>query len=125
MSDVSAQLQSFINNIKETQIIWGLKDPATDDWVVCDSLEFDETDVMPMWTDKTQAKAYCLDEWSEYQPVSISVDDYLEFWVSDLNYDGVMVGLNWQPEEEEGIEIDPIDVAKALADYESLTEQHA
>jgi hypothetical protein len=120
MSEVPAQLQVFINNTKLSQQIWGLKDPASDDWVVCDSLDFDETDVMPLWSEQTAAAAYCAEEWATYKPVAISVDDYLEFWVEDLNDDGVLLGLDWLAEEEAGIEVDPIDVAKAFADYESL-----
>lgn len=119
MSDVTEQLQAFINNIKETQTIWALQDPKSDEWVVCDSAVFDETEVMPLWTSKALAQDYCVDEWADYRAQTISVDDFLEFWVSDLNYDGVTVGLDWQGNDEDNIEFDPIDVAKALAEYEA------
>jgi hypothetical protein len=115
-----SQLQLFIDNSKKSQIIWGLQDSKTSDWVVCDSAEFDDTDVMPLWSDESAAKAYCTDEWTGYQAVSISVDDYLEHWVSDLNDDGVLLGLNWRVEDETVVETDPIDLAKAFAEYESL-----
>lgn len=122
MSDSAEQLNDFVNNIKESQTIWALKDPQSEDWVVCDSVVFDDTEVMPLWTDKSLAKDYCIDEWEGYSVAPISVDDFLEFWVSDLNYDGVMVGLDWQGDEEnDSVEFDPIDVAKALADYESTS----
>ncbi len=119
MSDTSLQLQTFINNIKETQTIWALLCPKTEDWVVCDSVVYDETEVMPLWTSKALAEAYCIDEWADYQAEAISVDEFLEFWVQDLNYDGVTVGLDWQGTESDENEFDPIDVAKAFADHES------
>ncbi len=113
------QLQTFIDNSKTEQVIWALQDPATEDWVVCDSLEFEETDVMPLWSLQSAAKAYCEDEWKDYQAVAISIDDFLEFWVHDLNKDGLLVGLEWLADEDNSVEMDPIELAKALADYES------
>ncbi|MFT4927957.1 MAG: hypothetical protein ACI8WB_004072, partial [Phenylobacterium sp.] len=95
---------------------WALQDPSSQDWVVCDSLEFEKTDVMPLWSNESGAKAYCEDEWQGYQAVTISIDDYLEFWVDELNNDGVLVGLDWTLLDESSVEVDPIVVAKELAD---------
>jgi hypothetical protein len=119
MSQSQPLLQLFISNIKGSKKFWGLKDPASDDWVVCDSLEFDDTDVMPIWSEQASATAYCADEWATYQPMAISIDDYLEFWVEDLNEDGVLLGLDWKAKAESSVEIDPINVAKAFVDYQS------
>ena len=121
-TQIQIQIQAFIDNTKSTQVMWALKDPQTDDWVVCDSVQYTDTDVMPLWADEKQAKNYCSDEWAGYQAVKSSVDDYLEFWVSDLNYDGVLLGLDWLVEQDNSIEVDPIEVAKAFADHESLCE---
>ena len=122
ISQTTAQIQSFVDISKSTQIIWALQDPQTQDWVVCDSAEFSDTDVMPLWSDEANAKAYCTDEWEGYKAVSISVEDYLEHWVSDLNYDGILLGINWQVDESFCVEADPIVVAKVFADYESIVE---
>lgn len=120
-SQAEQQLQVFVDNSKASQTIWALQDPQTDDWVVCDSVEYSDTDVMPLWSNEAGANAYCTQEWQGYKAVAITVDDYLEHWVSDLNYDGVLVGLDWQVEQDFSVESDPIEVAKAFADYESLT----
>lgn len=116
------QLKSFIDSCKTSQVIWGLQDPDSLDWVICDSIDQDETEVMPLWSEKSLAIAFCTDEWADYKAATMSVDDYLEFLVSDLNYDGVLVGLNWDVEQDvEGqtsLELDPIDVAKAFAECE-------
>lgn len=122
MTQATAQpeqlLQAFIDNSRGSQVLWALQDPASEDWVVCDSLDFEQTDVMPFWSSEAAAKAYCGDEWQEYQAVTISIGDYLEFWVNNLNDDGVLVGLDWQADEETSVEVDPIVLAKGLADYE-------
>ena len=126
--DLTVQLKTFVDTCKLSQQIWALQDPATNDYVICDSSDFEQTDVMPLWSEKSMAEAYCTDEWAGYVACSISVDDYLEQWVTDLNYDGVLIGLNCDVEQEASgeaddvqtasVEIDPIDVAKAFADCE-------
>lgn len=114
----TAALKSFVDTCKTTQQIWALRCPDSKDWVVCDSIEFSDTDVLPLWSDKQQAQDYCTDEWQGYEVCTISVDEYLEHWVTDLNYDGVLLGINWLVDEGFSVEIDPIDVAKAFAEYE-------
>jgi hypothetical protein len=118
MTEQNPALENFIENVKEHQVVWGLQDETGEGWVVCDSSEFEETDVMPLWSSEEAAKSHCTEEWAEYQPVDISLNDFLEYWVSDLNDDGVMIGVNWEAEQE-CFEIDPIVLAKSLVDIES------
>ena len=47
----------FISEIQETGKVWGLK--AKDGWAVCPSLEFEQTDVFPFWSDEADAKIHC------------------------------------------------------------------
>ena len=122
ISQATAALKSFVDNSKASQHIWALRCPQSKDWVVCDSIEFSDTDVLPLWSSQAQASAFCTDEWQGYEVCAISVDDYLEFWVSDLNYDGVLVGIDWQVEDSFSVELDPIDVAKAFAECEIILD---
>lgn len=118
MTHSDAQLQTFIDKVTVSQKLWALQDPTSGDWVVCDSLDFDNTDAMPLFSSAAAATAYCEDEWDQYKAVTISVDDYLEHWVNNLNDDGVLVGLDWLADEQSSVEIDPIVVAKGLAEIE-------
>ncbi len=45
------------------------------------------------------------------------LEEFLEYWVSDLNDDGVLIGVDWQTNEE-CLELDPIVLAKDLVDVE-------
>lgn len=112
-------LKSFLIQVKDTQIIWALQDKSSEDWVVLDSSNFENTDVMPLWSTEELAKSHCVEEWSEYQPVAISVADWMEFWVEDLLEDGVIIGLNWQ-ENEECFELELPEFTQALAEVETL-----
>lgn len=117
MSDQNPALTSFIENVKEHQVVWGLQDETGEGWVVCDSSEYEDTDVMPLWSSKDIAQGHCTEEWADYKAVSIALDELLEYWISDLNDDGVLVGVDWQTNED-CFEIDPIVLAKNLVDIE-------
>ncbi|MCL1067906.1 DUF2750 domain-containing protein [Shewanella olleyana] len=118
MIEQTPAVASFIENVKEHQVLWGLADETGEGWVVCDSSEFEQTDVMPLWSTEAAASSHCTEEWAEYKAVKISLNEFLEYWVGDLNDDGVLVGLDWIADEE-CIEVDPIVLAKELVDVEA------
>ena len=120
MTDANDDIQTFADICNESKLVWALKDPDTGDWVVCDSAEFDDTDAMPLWSTKANAEDFCIEEWAGFKPVSIELEEFMEYWVTDLNEDGVMVGLDWPADAEGGTEVDPIVLARAIADYESM-----
>jgi len=118
MNDVSPVVQRFIANISESQQLWGLQDPTNEEWLVCDSGEYEDADVMPLWSEATLAQSHCTEDWSGFVPVAISVDDFLEFWVEDLNQDDVLVGIDWRSDDD-CEEIEAFDLGQLLADVEA------
>ena len=112
-------LSTFIGQVKDTQILWALQDKASEDWVVLDSVNFENTEVMPLWSTEALAKKHCVEEWADYIPAAISVAEWMEFWVEDLLEDGVIIGLNWQ-EDAECFELELPDFTQALAEIETL-----
>ncbi len=112
-------LSAFINQVKDSQILWALQDKASEDWVVLDSVNFENTEVMPLWSAEELAKQHCIEEWAGYIPAAISVANWMEFWVEDLLEDGVIIGLNWQ-ENEDCFELELPDFTQALAEVETL-----
>ncbi|MCG9696798.1 DUF2750 domain-containing protein [Shewanella sp. Isolate11] len=119
MTDSNPVLSSFIENVTEHQAVWGLQDETGEGWVVCDSSEFDETDVMPLWSTPEQAKQHCTEEWQDYQVAAIPLEELLEYWIQDLHDDGVLVGVDWQADQD-CLELDPITLAKHLVDIEQV-----
>ena len=108
----------FLNDVKPTQMLWGLQDKTTEDWVVLDSLQFEETEVMPLWSTQALAQAHCVEEWKDYVAGAISLADWFEFWVDDLLEDNVVIGLNWGGEDD--VEIDLAELTEALTEIETL-----
>ena len=117
MSTIEQVLATFVDDVKTNQCLWGLQDETGEGWVVCDSVEFENTDTMPLWSKESLASAHCTEEWESYKAIAIPVAEFLEYWVSDFNDDGVLVGINWQ-NNEDCPELDPIVLAKALVDIE-------
>ncbi|MGB1197953.1 MAG: DUF2750 domain-containing protein [Thalassotalea sp.] len=119
MSQNKTVLSAFLAECKTTQVIWALQDKESEDWVVLDSINYEKTEVMPLWSTQTLAKAHCIDEWQGYVPSQISLSDWFEFWLEDLNEDGVIVGVNWQGDDN-CVEMELADFTQALAEIESL-----
>jgi hypothetical protein len=101
----------FIRRVKETGAVWGLK--ADDDWAVCESNEYEDQVVFPFWSDEADARIHCVDEWADYAPVSIPVDEFAQDWLVGMEEDDVLVGTNWDADLS-GAEVEPMDLAEEL-----------
>jgi hypothetical protein len=119
MNDENSTLKDFLAQVKPTQMLWALQDKTSEDWVVLDSIAYEDTEVMPFWSNADLAKLHCVEEWDNYTPCKISLSDWLEFWLEDLNQDGVIVGVNWQGDDEY-LEMELAEFTQALAEIESL-----
>lgn len=105
--------QRFLDEVKQSGLVWGLANE--DGWAVCPSIEYEETDVFPFWSQEHFAQALCVEEWSVYQAKSISVEDFLIEWLPGMHEDDTLVGTNWDAELS-GMEVEPADLAKSLGD---------
>jgi hypothetical protein len=119
MTDTQAPPTDFMTQVQTTQILWALQDQASEGWVILDSVNFENTDVMPLWSSKELAQSHCVDEWQAYVPMSISLADWLEFWVEDLAEDNILIGVEWR-DGGECIEIELAEFSQMLAKIETL-----
>mgnify|MGYP003624818814 CR=1 FL=1 len=117
--DNKQQLNAFLDAVKPTQTFWALQDKKSEDWVVLDSLQFEETDVMPLWSSKALAEAHCVDEWADYIASEITLADWFEYWVDDLLADHVVIGINWGDESGDA-EVDLAELTQSLTEIEAL-----
>jgi hypothetical protein len=119
MQDKQQILTAFLADVKPTQTLWALQDKKSEEWVVLDSLHYQETEVMPLWSSEELAAQHCTEEWADYAAAPISLADWLEFWIEDLVEDGVVIGINWRGEEDD-LEIDLPEFTQALVEIEAL-----
>lgn len=108
-SDIESNLNLFIEETKQTKLVWGLKNE--DGWLACDSTEFENSEVMPFWSSKEDAELHNVEEWADFEVLEIPLDIFAEDWLLTLAEDGVLVGTNWNATLE-GKEIEPSDLAK-------------
>lgn len=116
MSDIEieSELVSFVEKVRLSEKLWALG--AEDGgFVVCDSNQFENTDVLLLWESEATAKAQCKEEWADYSPLEITLDEFLDDWVEDLKEDDALVGLNWN-DDQVCVEIEPIGLARALSE---------
>ena len=109
-SDTSFNLQLFVEETKKNQFVWGLRN-IDEDWLACDSSEFENSEVMPFWSSKEDAAVHNVEEWAEFEICEIPLDVFVEDWLMTLAEDSVLVGTNWN-ENLEGKELEPSELAK-------------
>ncbi|MBB6520632.1 DUF2750 domain-containing protein [Pseudoteredinibacter isoporae] len=106
-SNIEENFDRFIVEALETGCVWGLEGP--EGWALCPSEQYTETDVMPFWSQPEFAKQHCVEDWAVYQPVAVSVEEFMDKWLPGMHDDVYLVGINWD-NEMEGMEIEPLDL---------------
>jgi hypothetical protein len=109
--DAQANHELFVHRVKETGLVWGLK--VDEDWAICESNEYEDQMVFPFWSDEADARVHCADEWADYAPASIALDEFAQDWLVGMDEDDVLVGTNWDADLS-GVEIEPMELAEEL-----------
>ena len=109
--DYDENYDVFIDDALTTGCVWGLE--SEEGWALCPSVSNDDIDVIPLWSQPEYAQMHCVEEWSVYQPVPISLEELLDDWLPGMHDDVIMVGVNWNSELE-GHEIEPLDLAEDI-----------
>lgn len=105
--DFEENYDIFIEDALATGCVWGLENE--EGWALCASNDNDDVDVMPLWSQPEYAQAHCVEEWSSYEPVPISLEELLDDWLPGMHEDVILVGVNWN-KDMEGPEVEPLDL---------------
>lgn len=111
--DFEENFLSFMADAIDHGCIWGLEGP--EGWALCSSAKYENTDVMPFWSQPELAQAHCKDEWQGYKVVPVSLEEFLDDWLPGMHKDVYLVGPNWT-EDLEGLEVEPLDLLKEFED---------
>jgi hypothetical protein len=112
--------ERFVREVRESGLVWGLK--CDQGWAVCESNEYEDTDVYPFWSDEAGARLHCADDWAGFVPDSLPVDVFIDTWLAGMSEDGVLVGTNWDAELS-GLELEPDALAQELLGEASDDEE--
>lgn len=93
-------IQAFIALVKETKTVWALTASNEEEWLVIESQTTPNKEVFLLWSSADNARATCTDEWADYIPTPIALQEYVDFWVEELGNDNVLIGLDWADEAQ-------------------------
>ncbi|MGA7979012.1 MAG: DUF2750 domain-containing protein [Chromatiaceae bacterium] len=115
MNDTVSEAQEnhdrFVRDVIYSGVVWGLKSDRG--WAVCESAEYEDTEVYPFWSDEADARIHCTDDWADYVPATLDLDLFIDTWLAGMSEDGVLVGTNWDADLS-GMEVEPGDLAGEL-----------
>lgn len=97
----------FFNEAVNTGCVWALQSETG--WGQCASEKYSESTVIPFWSQPEYAEAHQQDEWADYEVVAISLEEFLDDWLTGMHEDVLLVGINWN-EALEGEEYEPLDI---------------
>lgn len=117
--DFDENYDVFIDDALSTGCVWGLEN--SEGWALCTSNDNDDVEVMPFWSQPEYAKAHCVEEWSSYEPVPVSVEELLDDWLPGMHEDVILVGVNWN-KEMEGPEVEPLDLLEDIDKQASMAD---
>lgn len=72
----------FIRKTVDFEQIWGLYNNG---WATS---EFNGGHVIPFWPEETFAELCATNEWAHYHPKAISLNDFIERWITGMQTDG-------------------------------------
>jgi len=110
--DFDRNYATFLSEAVATGCVWGLEND--EGFAVCPSVDNEERDVMPLWSQPEYAQVHVEGEWQEYRVVPIALEELLDDWLPGMHEDLTLVGPNWNADLQ-GDEVEPLDL---LEDFE-------
>ncbi len=104
----------FVKKVVDWEEVWGLFD---DGWAMT---EDDNGRLMlPFWP-KEEFATYCaFEDWSNYKPQNISLDEFISDWLPGMKEDGYNPSIFWNRVDSAVLEIDTLilDLEEELKKY--------
>jgi hypothetical protein len=99
----------FIEKSVTNLFVWGLKMKDEDAWATSTSIDFEDVETLPFWSEKEGALECAKEDWDAYEPAQIPLNEFLENWCIGMFQDGILAGTNWDSSLF-GKETEPLDL---------------
>lgn len=93
IATIDSKYKFFIERVVASKLVWALKSKAG--WANSSSVDNEEIDVIPFWSDRAYAKACARDDWKNYSATEIPLAEFLESWCAGMVENETLVGTNW------------------------------
>ncbi|WP_296150619.1 DUF2750 domain-containing protein [uncultured Flavobacterium sp.] len=105
----------FIRKVADFETVWGL---YSDGWAMASD---NNSNSIVFWPEKIFAEKCIDNQWENYKPKSINIDDYLNKWIPGMEKDNLNA-IIFYTAEDKGIVVSPSDLKKdiveELGDYD-------
>lgn len=112
MSSSPPQAADFFQEVADSLSLWTVRDgggfPAP--------LNAKGQRVQPFWSSRARVDQIVeeLSDTAAFIPVDVSWDEFCSVWVSGLEQDGILMGLNWSKTEAASEDMTPSDVQRTV-----------
>ena len=115
MSQSASQASSFYKEVADTRKVWTVRDSGG----FPSPLNTEGKRAQPFWSSLSRVEKIIknVPDYSSFEPVEISWDDFSKKWVPGLSRDGLLVGVNWSGNSVTGYDIEPETVKKNVESY--------
>ena len=108
---LKANHDRFVRRVAETEVVWALQ--SSDGFASCPSHADEVRDVVMFWSERAHAERVEKGSFPEYEPVELSLFDFLFRWLAGMERDRVLAGTNWNADLA-GLEVSPADLRDQL-----------
>jgi len=82
----------FIRKVADFEQIWGLNDNG---WALLG--DNDGNQILPLWPEKEFAELCAVDQWKNYKPESIELNNFLKKWIPGMINDKTLINIFLTP----------------------------
>jgi len=86
----SKRYEYFIKKVADFEEVWGLFD---DGWAISEDEEGNP--LIPFWPKKEFAHLCAVDEWKNYKPEKIELEEFMREWLPGMKKDGIKPSIFW------------------------------
>lgn len=111
MSNAASHAAAFRRDIARTKQVWTIEDdegfPAP---------KVGDRRSMPFWSTRSRVEKIIasVEAYKGFRPHEVSLAEFEDEWLEDLERDGLLVGVNWSGPDATGYDVEPADVREWL-----------
>jgi hypothetical protein len=90
--------ERFLRKVSQTGIVWGLEKKEGFATSSTNNIQDDNENPFEMicfWSEEALAKGCAKEEWKEYKPVQIPLNEFIENWCTGMDTDGIIAGTDF------------------------------
>lgn len=104
----------FIKKVVDYEEVWGL---YKEGWAITEDSEGSK--LVPFWPKSDFADLCTIEDWKDYKPSKINLDEFLNNWIPGMRKDGLKISVFWN--NDDSIVVEP---ERLLSDIEEELENY-